>query len=383
MVSCELCGKTFTSQRFLGNHLKTKHNQNTIEKSLLFRCGECETEFNRTCNLLRHLRDQHGSASSHRCFHCPKYFAFASSLEIHERTDHGMEEVPTVRNYSSNPVPVEFTATAISSRFQTHRLKLERGNDSLDPFNYLISQQPRIMDFIDDELRAVRNMKIGMSIAVKLVKPLTNDDVTAFFNSCFMRLSDHITNEEYLEHVDQLMSNLNVFASCGSGWVIESLCSVEIKTALCQKLSGASYIETPTPLKGLSRSLLNIKNKKDNFCFLYCVAAALFAFIGGPTHPKNHKPNIKYLKFNSKRMPMPLSSIPSFEKSNNVSINVYQLEQRKLLAVYYSKNKSSKRRINLLRLIEGSKTHYCLIKNFSNLLQRLTRSSKKQQRFQV
>ena len=48
-----------------------------------------------------------------------------------------------------------------------------------------------------------------------------------------------------------------------------------------------------------------------------------------------------------------------------------------MVAVFYSKNKNSKRRVNLLRLVSGSKTHYCLIKNFSNLLQRLTRSENK------
>ena len=73
---------------------------------------------------------------------------------------------------------------------------------------------------------------------------------------------------------------------------------------------------------------------------------------------------------------MSLSSIASFEKRKNVSINVYQLENGKLVAVFYSKNKSSKRRVNLLRLVSGCKTHYCVIKN-SNLLQRLTRSEKK------
>ena len=76
-------------------------------------------------------------------------------------------------------------------------------------------------------------------------------------------------------------------------------------------------------------------------------------------------------------MPKSLSSIASFEKRNNVSINVYQLQNGKLVAVFYSKNKSCKRRVKLLRLVSGCKTHYCLIKNFSNLLQRLIRSEKK------
>ena len=151
-------------------------------------------------------------------------------------------------------------------------------------------------------------------------------------------IATNITDEEYLDHVDQLMSKLNVFASCGSGWVIESLQSVEVKTATCQTINGSSYIETPNILKDLSKSLLNVKNK-NNFCFLYCVAAALFAFTGRAFSPKSHKENVKQLKFNSSRMPMPLSSIQPFEKSNNISINVYQLENGKLVAVLQQEQK--------------------------------------------
>ena len=77
---------------------------------------------------------------------------------------------------------------------------------------------------------------------------------------------------------------------------------------------------------------------------------------------------------------MPLSSIPTFERSNDVSSIVYQLEGRKLVAVCYSKQKSSKRRFNLLRLVVCSNSHYYLITNFSNILQQLTRSESKRKK---
>ena len=157
-------------------------------------------------------------------------------------------------------------------------------------------------------------MKIGFTIAVDLVKPLNNDEVTAFFNSFLARIANNITDKEYLDHVDQLMSKLKVFASCASGWKIDCLQSVEVKTATCQTLSGSSYIDTPDLLKGLSKSFLNVKNKNDNFCFLYSVAAAIFPFNGRATYTKSQKENVKKLKFNSSPMPMSLSSIASFEK---------------------------------------------------------------------
>ena len=68
-----------------------------------------------------------------------------------------------------------------------------------------------------------------------------------------------------------------------------------------------------------------------------------------------------------------IANVP-FERRNN-SIIAYTFQSCKLIAVYYIKNKATERRINLFRLVDGSEGHYSLIKIFSKLIQRLTRSA--------
>ena len=178
--------------------------------------------------------------------------------------------------------------------------------------------------------------------------------------------------------MDALMTQLKDFATGGSGWVVKTLSRLEIKTVCCNNVTGSSYIETPSLLKPLKRSFLNVVSKRDNVCFLYCKAAALFSFTGKPFRPNSHKKNIEKLCFNPKLMPMPLFAIPSFEKRNHCSINLYQLEKTKLVSVYHSKNRKGGYKIDPLRLLENKNSHYCMIKNFSNLLHILTRSKSKQ-----
>ena len=139
------------------------------------------------------------------------------------------------------------------------------------------------------------NLKSGLTICVKLEKPLENETVDAFFNSPMGRISCKISDDEYMKHMDALMSQLNVFATGGSGWVVKTLSRLEIKTVCCDNVTGSSYTETPALLKTLKRSLLNVVNKRDNFCFLYCIAAAMFSFTGKPFRPKSHKKNIEKL----------------------------------------------------------------------------------------
>ena len=163
------------------------------------------------------------------------------------------------------------------------------------------------------------------------------------------------------------MTELNVFATGGSSWVVETMKKLEIKTAACGNVTGGSYVETPPIIKPLKRSILSVFNRQYKFCFLYCLAAENFSFLGRPHSPKIHE-KIERLSSNPKLMPMPLSAVPTFEKRNRCSINVYQLEKSKLVSMYHSKNRKRRHK----------NSHYCLIKNISNMIHFLCRSKLKQ-----
>ena len=71
-----------------------------------------------------------------------------------------------------------------------------------------------------------------------------------------------MTMDDSLGHVDQLMSLLNRFATGGSGWVVEKLSCLEIKTAQSTTSPVGTYFETPPILRNLKRSLLNIEHRQ-------------------------------------------------------------------------------------------------------------------------
>ena len=189
------------------------------------------------------------------------------------------------------------------------------------------------------------------------------------------RFGHEVIEDDYNHFVDQLISQLNIYCTAGSGWVVESLLAVEIKVAAPIRETGSSYIETPASLSGLRRSILNVKNKRDEFCFLYSVLAALYPQKKNVDRPSSYVDKFDELHFQKSDFPMCLSKIRFFEKRNDLSITVYRFENETLQNIYHSKNRTSRRKIKLL-LLEGQKSHYCLIKNFSNLMHQLHRSSK-------
>ena len=232
----------FKTQSFLNNHLSIKRQHDIIRTAASSPCGKCGSQLTENSNLFRRLRNQHQSANPDTCFFCPQFSAMENSLSEHAQTDHGlnMEKVPGKE--VANPEPIESTTVAIDNRFKTHCLKLPRDEISIGPFNFLVSQQPNKIDFIDAELQKVPNSKVGIFIYFDLLKPqtMTKYSLRYFLSGekCYS-----ITDEEYLDHVGQLMSKLLVFASCGSGWVIESLKCIEFKTPSSQTLNGFFFLE--------------------------------------------------------------------------------------------------------------------------------------------
>ena len=171
---------------------------------------------------------------------------------------------------------------------------------------------------------------IGKFISVDLAKSLNNNNNTAFFNSCLAGMAHSMTDEEYFDRAYQLMSKPNVFATRSSGWVIESLKWLVVKTTTCQTLNGSSYVETPMSPKGLLMSLLIVRNNKANFCFLFSVAASIYFPSVQQKNPESHREfqtiKSEYLEW----IPMRFFGKAPSENRNNVSNIVYQLVNLKL-----------------------------------------------------
>ena len=176
--------------------------------------------------------------------------------------------------------PIDFSAETVISKFQIHRLKF-KGWGFLEPFNCLVSQKKSIIRFAVYLLKSRPNLNLGLIFCVNLEKSLEHEIVEAFFNSPRSRISCFISDEN-IQRLRALMTQLNAFGTGVSGWVVKTLGRLEIKTVCFSWFTDSSYLQTTTLLEPLNCSLLNVVNKRDNLCFLYFFAAALFSFTDKP-----------------------------------------------------------------------------------------------------
>ncbi len=266
---------------------------------------------------------------------------------------------------------------------------------AVDLTMFLLLNKGRIDEIINNVVRQHRNVKVQLSAKVLLHKPAVageeeNGDVweeqprqiqSMFTNSSFVPVyaTPVLSEETFLQMVDEMVCRLNIWCSQGSGWIVDSVEHVDINFAkTLSPPAGGTYLPLPEELEPIKHLILNVRSDQDNNCFAYCVIASCNPEIRfNRTRPSTYYPYLDRGEIvGNYEAPMPLHSIPRFESANNVSICVYIFENGSLVPAYVTKNVQCERAVDLLLLSDGMRYHYAHIINLSALLKHLGTSNR-------
>ena len=145
---------------------------------------------------------------------------------------------------------------------------------------------------------------------------------------------------------------------------------LEVSTAQFNPIGGSSYIPSPERIAN-TQTCINVQNK-DEFCFLYSIAASVLNLNNNPHRPSKYRDFISGLKTDGLRFPLPLNQIPKFERLNpEYSVNVFYLddETSTIMPLKLTKCFERQHHVDMLLLAEDDKRHYILIKNLAGLFQ--------------
>ena len=207
-------------------------------------------------------------------------------------------------------------------------------------------------------------MKRSLCVSIDFLKPITLDKTTSYFTSSMETISRSLTSEEYYSYVDQIMTQINIFCTGGSGWVFDQLKSLDVEIS--------KY--NPYFLQHISRLQRNWRVWEDVSLTLKFWAIAFVSSIvfwprsfhvrKNQQRPSSYRSHFDDLNFNKRIMPMPLSAIPAFEKKINLAVIFYGLNGNEIFPVHLTKQRSVQiTQINLSILSNDQKAHYCFIKN--------------------
>ena len=168
--------------------------------------------------------------------------------------------------------------------------------------------------------------------------------------------------------INRLTENLSTFESQGSGWTLVTVDRLEVSTAQFNPIGGSSYIPTPERIAN-SQTCINVQNKNE-FCFLYCIAASVLNLNDNAHRTSNYRDSVNELKTDGLKFPLPLYQIPKFERLNpEYSVDVFYLddETSTIMPLKVTECFERQHHVNLLLLAEDDKRHYILIKNLPGL----------------
>ena len=272
-----------------------------------------------------------------------------------------------------------FTPVKEKSALKNYAVKyVIKGEPLYGPAEFLQIAKPYVINIMASN----RNIKTKLYLNCYMTRT-DSDGFTVIKKFAFHSVGQKIiteatdVNEIYGEMLDEIEEEIQkVEQAEGSGWVFLEVENLTLHTDIWDPIKASSYIDLPKELKN-KKAIVNMKNKDNNKCFLWCILRAL--------NPKNEHPerideDLKN-KENTLNMegiiyPVSLKDINRFEKQNpDISISVlgyskdekiYPLRISKFTKV--KKEDERKHNIVLLLIKDGDNSHYCYVKNESALL---------------
>ena len=267
-----------------------------------------------------------------------------------------------------------FTPTREASAFRNYTNQYVMYNTiaNYDPMEFLTDAKPAILNIFNSN----RNIKTILYLHCLMVRqePGGLPTIKEFaFHSKDLKLVLEGTDESelYNEMAEEIEEEIQkVQEAEGSGWQFLKVIKLVLHTTRWDPINTGSYIDLPEVLKN-KHAIINMKNQ-DEECFKWCVLRALYPKDKNAERiDKDLKSKQDTLNMKGIRYPVNFRDIDRFE-SQNLEISITILGYNKDERVYplkISRYTGCEHDITLLLIKDGEKSHYCLVKNLSALLQ--------------
>ena len=301
-------------------------------------CQTCGRSFTQETHYYRHVRG-HAQEKKFKCSKCDKTFARKDAAQRHEKNckrkiQQTGSGIPAKKARSSSKG--NFTVTKIKTAFQnatvTWQLKYPTNNGSMD----MIDPSVRAMEYQLHQYREEHHaLKYNMSLHIVFEQATDPSTITepavVLVSEQFEVYTDTDITELLQETSKQLQNRIESYEGLGSGWVVSSLVALDTTVWQLDPLRASSYHPLSTWIRN-TKCVINVKNR-DQLCFKYAVLAGLYEPFGGINGDRissyayaeilEDAPDFSMLEF-----PVTLRSIKTFETKNNISVNVYGVDEK-------------------------------------------------------
>ena len=264
--------------------------------------------------------------------------------------------------------------SSVQNNFRLYRRVLNTNRNIFEQVRHVVMHNAR--GILRRQRHNVKFYITGKFIFEKALRPGVFTDPPVYFNTSPLTTTSGRPIEEALRIMYQdLTGQINEFIRNGSGWSLRTALEIDLRVATYDPTRASSYLQLPEKIRN-SKSVLNIRNDDDK-CALWCILAHLF-----PKHnrndqasrisnPRAYEEHLNDINTDNVQFPLQIRDVGKLEYLNNLSVNIFTLDSKARVIPIRISNKNDSvdenRVIDLLYIVNGVNTHYCLITNLAGL----------------
>jgi uncharacterized C2H2 Zn-finger protein len=381
MLKCFYCDLIFTRFDSLVRHCKKSHKQK-IEKPNHPKGWQLKSNNDNDCDGCEADDDDcDGDDRKNNLIACNECNIYISKNELKRH----MGEASHRRKFVECLENVTVESSAFDSKCIRYKVKNEdEDNLSLELFTNACRE--KIQKLLENELKIHTATKVQFVIFATFAKYIdeTQQQLSQFnFQNKYCEYLQSTEFESfYDEQIGKLENKMTCFNAQGSGWKLQKISHLIVCINKFRFTKARRFLELPREILN-RKATINVQNS-CNKCFLFALLSGLYykACKKIKIKPQNlqrtktYGKMMKLLNWCESDFPMSINAVPSFERKNNISINVFSIEQDEKSKLYslvgpiHHCKERRKIHINLLYYEDNeiNEAHYYFITSLPRLI---------------
>jgi len=140
--------------------------------------------------------------------------------------------------------------------------------------------------------------------------------------------------------IEPTLASLEEFQERDSGWALSRILNLTVNVNKYNPMHAGCHIKLPREIV-MKRAVINVQSK-DNACFAWAVVAALYPTESHTERESSYPHYATVMNLRDIEFLVTLNQIKKFELANNISINVYSIENEGIVPIRLTEQKRDK-----------------------------------------
>ncbi|KAL6416963.1 hypothetical protein ACFW04_014757 [Cataglyphis niger] len=235
----------------------------------------------------------------------------------------------------------------------------------VEPRQFLENVKDIVLEHVQNAIKKHFNIKVNIVFNGEFVTGDKRANKSINMKNCELFRTSDLHDWYERRVIKPILASLEEFQERDSGWALSRILDLTINVNKYNPMRAGCHVKVPQEIMK-KKAIINMQSN-DNACFAWSVVAALYPVERNAEQESSYLCYTTVLNLQDIEFLVTVNQIKKFERANDISINVYCLEEKNIVPIRLSKLKRNKH-INLFYMQDPRNDnvgHFEWIKNLS------------------